>query len=133
MVQSDSLVEAKGSALSKILEGLKTWAKTARDVWASDVTVGDAPAQQAEGLDPARAGGRPQSGATVGIFVLLIFYFLYFAAPILIPIVTALLLSMLLAPVVQLLEWARVPRTLGSLAIHDSRLPLRVRPMGKTV
>src|SRR5947209_6456297 len=31
------------------------------------------------------------------------------------PIIMALLLSMLLAPIVRLLDWIRVPRTLGSL------------------
>jgi predicted PurR-regulated permease PerM len=56
-----------------------------------------------------------QSRAIVGIFALLALYFLYFASPILIPIIMALLLSMLLAPIVRLLEWLRVPRTLGSL------------------
>jgi len=53
----------------------------------------------------------------VGIFALLMFYFLHFASPILIPIIMALLLSMLLAPFVRLLEWIRVPRTLGSLIV----------------
>src|SRR3981081_884449 len=46
-----------------------------------------------------------------------VFSFLYFASPILIPIITALLLSMQLAPFVRLLEWVRVPRTLGSLIV----------------
>jgi predicted PurR-regulated permease PerM len=101
----------------KMLEGFNTWFKTVRDAWASDVAVPDAPAQHTEVPDPAWAGGRLRSGAIVGIFVLLIFYFLYFASPILIPIVTALLLSMLLAPLVHLLEWARVPRALGSLMV----------------
>jgi hypothetical protein len=45
------------------------------------------------------------------------FYFLYFASPILIPTIAALLLSMLLAPFVSLLERVRVPRTLGSLIL----------------
>jgi len=65
----------------------------------------------------AEAIARLQSGAIVGIFALLVFYFLYFASPILIPIITALLLSMLLAPFVRLLEWVQVPRALGSLIV----------------
>jgi predicted PurR-regulated permease PerM len=102
----------------KVLEGFKTWLKSVNEAWASDVAVGDAPAQHAEALNrPRGGGGRLQSGATVGIFALLVFYFLYFASPILIPIITALLLSMLLAPFVRLLEWVRVPRTLGSLIV----------------
>ena len=69
----------------------------------------------AEAPTPVKAGARLQSGAIVGIFALLVFHFLYFASPILIPIITALLLSMQLAPFVRLLEWIRVPRTLRVL------------------
>jgi predicted PurR-regulated permease PerM len=101
----------------KVLESFKTWLKSVNEAWASDVAVGDAPTQHAEAPDPVQGGGRLQSGATVGIFALLVFYFLYFASPILIPIITALLLSMLLAPFVGLLEWVRVPRTLGALIV----------------
>jgi predicted PurR-regulated permease PerM len=95
----------------KLLEGLKTWFQSMNDARASDIAVGETPA---ETPIPVKAGARLQSGAIVGIFALLVFYFLYFASPILIPIITALLLSMQLAPFVRLLEWARVPRTLGS-------------------
>jgi predicted PurR-regulated permease PerM len=84
------------------------------DTWASGVAVDEMPA---EASTPVKAGARLQSGAIVGIFALLVFYFLYFASPILIPIITAVLLSMLLAPFVRLLEWVRVPRTLGSLIV----------------
>ena len=49
--------------------------------------------------DVEELGARLQSRAVTGIFILLALYFLYFASPILIPIVTALLLSMLLAMV----------------------------------
>jgi predicted PurR-regulated permease PerM len=101
----------------KVLESFKTWLKSVNEAWAPDVAVGDVPAQHAEASNPAQGGGRLQSGATVGIFALLVFYFLYFASPILIPIITALLLSMLLAPFVRLLEWVRVPRTLGALIV----------------
>jgi predicted PurR-regulated permease PerM len=101
----------------KVLEGFKTWLKSVNEAWAPAVAVGDMPAQHADAPDPAQGGGRLQSGATVGIFALLVFYFLYFASPILIPIITALLLSMLLAPFVGLLEWVRVPRTLGALIV----------------
>jgi predicted PurR-regulated permease PerM len=87
------------------------------DAWASDVAVGETPGKPAEASIPVEVSARLQSGAIVGIFALLVFYFLYFASPILIPIITALLLSMLLAPFVRLLEWARVPRTLGTLIV----------------
>jgi len=70
-----------------------------------------------EATTPVESSARLQSGAIVGIFALLVFYFLYFASPILIPIITALLLSMLLAPFVRLLELVHVPRTLGSLIV----------------
>jgi hypothetical protein len=71
------------------------------DAWASDVALDETHGAPA----PVEAGAHLQSGAIVGIFVLLMLYFLYFASPILIPIIMALLLSMLLAPFVRLLEW----------------------------
>jgi predicted PurR-regulated permease PerM len=101
----------------KLLEGLKTWLQSMNDARASNIAVGETPEKPAETPIPVKAGARLQSGAIVGIFALLVFYFLYFASPILIPIITALLLSMQLAPFVRLLEWARVPRTLGSLIV----------------
>jgi hypothetical protein len=88
----------------KLLQSLKAWRQSMTDAWASDVAVDETPGAPA----PVEAGGRLQSGAIVGIFALLMFYFLYFASPILIPIIMALLLSMLLAPIVRLLEWVRV-------------------------
>jgi predicted PurR-regulated permease PerM len=106
--------------VSKLLEGLKTWLQPMNDAWTSNVAVRETPEKPAEAhtpVIPVEAGARLQSGAIVGIFVLLMFYFLYFASPILVPIITALLLSMLLAPFVRLLEWVRVPRTLGSLIV----------------
>jgi predicted PurR-regulated permease PerM len=96
-----------------MLEGLKAWLPSMND--ASDVVVGETHAEAPPPL--VGAGGRPPSGAVVGIFALLVFYFLYFASPILIPIITALLLSMLLAPFVGLLKRVRVPRTLGALIV----------------
>ena len=103
--------------MSKVLEGLKTWLRSMNDASASDVVVGETPEKPAETPPPVRASARLPSGAIVGIFALLVFYFLYFASPILIPIIAALLLSMLLAPFVGLLERIRVPRTLGSLIV----------------
>jgi predicted PurR-regulated permease PerM len=98
--------------VSKMLEGLKTWLRSTNDASTSDVIVGETPA---EASPPA--GARLQSVAIIGIFALLVFHFLYFASPILIPIITALLLSMLLAPFVGLLERIRVLRTLGALIV----------------
>jgi predicted PurR-regulated permease PerM len=101
----------------KLLEGLKTWLQSMNDAPVSDVAVGETPEKPAEAPTPVEPSARLQSGAMVGIFALLVFYFLYFASPILIPIIMALLLSMLLAPFVRLLEWVRLPRTLGSLIV----------------
>ena len=103
--------------MSKALEGLKTWLRSTNDASASDVVVGETPEKPAEAPPPVGASARLQSGAIVGIFALLVFYFLYFASPILIPIIMALLLSMMLVPFVGLLERVRVPRTLGSLIV----------------
>jgi predicted PurR-regulated permease PerM len=102
----------------KLLEGLKTWLQSMNDAWVSDVVVGEPPERPGEVVTaPVDFSARLQSGAIVGIFALLVFYFLYFASPILIPIITALLVSMLLAPFVRLLQWVRVPRSLGSLIV----------------
>jgi predicted PurR-regulated permease PerM len=103
--------------VSTLPGGLKTWLQSVSDAWAPDVSAGETPGKPAEAPAPIEAGARLQSGAIVGIFALLVFYFLYFASPVLIPIVMALLLSMLLAPFVRLLEWGRVPRILGSLIV----------------
>lgn len=64
--------------------------------------------------DTAKAG---RSLPITGIFVLLILYTLYFAAPVLVPITMALLLSMLLSPAVDRLEAIYVPRALGSALV----------------
>jgi predicted PurR-regulated permease PerM len=101
----------------KLLEGLKTWLQSMNDASAPDVAVRDMLEKPVEAATPVEASARLQSGAIVGIFALLVFYFLYFASPILIPIITALLLSMLLAPFVRLLELVHVPRALGSLIV----------------
>ena len=103
--------------MPKLLEGLKTWLQSMNDASASDVAVPETLEKYAEAPTPVEASSRLQSGAILGIFTLLVFYFLYFASPILIPIITALLLSMLLAPFVRLLELVHVPRTLGSLIV----------------
>ena len=58
-----------------------------------------------------------RSVATAVIAVLLVFYTLFFAASLLVPIAAAVLLSMLLAPAVQLLERLRVPRLLASAIV----------------
>jgi hypothetical protein len=81
----------------KLLEGLKTWLQSMNDASASDVAVPETFEKLSEAPTPVEVSSRLQSGAILGIFTLLVFYFLYFASPILIPIITALLLSMLLA------------------------------------
>jgi hypothetical protein len=101
----------------KLLEGLKTWLQSMNDASAPDAAVRDTLEKPVEAATPVESSARLQSGAIVGIFALLVFYFLYFASPILIPIITALLLSMLLAPFVRLLELVHVPRALGSLIV----------------
>src|SRR5256885_4622772 len=61
------------------------------------------------------ASGRSVAGTIVA--VLLVFYIFYFAAPLLVPIAAAVMLSMLLAPAVQLLERVRIPRILASAIV----------------
>lgn len=103
--------------MPKLLEGLKIWLQSMIDASASDGAVSETLERPGAAPILVDASTRLQSGAIVGIFALLVFYFLYFASPILIPIITALLLSMLLAPFVRLLDRLRVPRTLGSLIV----------------
>lgn len=58
-----------------------------------------------------------RSVATTAIAVGLVFYTLHFAATLLVPIAAAVLLSMLLAPAVQLLERLHVPRLFASAIV----------------
>ena len=60
---------------------------------------------------------RMRSVAITGIFVLAIFYTLYLAAEIAIPLVFALLFKLLLQPGVRLLGRIKVPQPLGALAM----------------
>lgn len=67
----------------------------------------------------------PSAALTV-IAVLLVFCVLYFAASLLVPIAAAVLLSMMLAPPVQLLEKLHVPRPLASALVVLSVMALLV-------
>lgn len=62
--------------------------------------------------------------ATIGLFVIALFYTFYFAAPVLIPITIAILLSMLLSPAVEWLERIRLPRAFASAIIVMGALGL---------
>lgn len=75
--------------MPKLLEGLKTWFQTINAASASDVAVPETLEKRAEAPTPVAISSRLQSGAILGIFTMLVFYFLYFASPILIPIITA--------------------------------------------
>src|SRR5262245_1124628 len=52
-----------------------------------------------------------------GLFVIALFYTVYFAAQVLIPITIAVLLSVLLSPAVEKLEMLRLPRAVASALI----------------
>ena len=72
---------------------------------------------QGESDEPSPWSPNGRSVATTVVAVLLVFYTLFFAASLLVPIAAAVLLSMLLAPVVQLLERLRIPRLLASAIV----------------
>ena len=74
-----------------------------------------APDRQGESGEQAIPSGRSVAGTVIA--VLLVFFTLYFATALLVPIAAAVLLSMLLAPAVQLLERVRVPRMLASAVV----------------
>jgi predicted PurR-regulated permease PerM len=89
----------------------------------SDVTVtppaeGDKPAGDLDSFIESVTGARSgRSFALTGIFVLMVFYTIYFAAPVLIPITVAFLLSMLFSPFVDRLEALRLPRPIAAALI----------------
>lgn len=72
---------------------------------------------QHEREEPAPGSTTFRSIALSILAVLAIFYTLYFAASLLVPIAAAVLLSMLLAPPVQFLEGLRIPRLLASAVV----------------
>src|ERR1700730_8158132 len=80
--------------------------------------------QKGEGDEPSPWSPSGRSVATTVVAVLLVFYTLFFAASLLVPIAAAVLLSMLLAPAVQLLERLRIPRLLASAIVVLSVLAL---------
>ena len=99
-------------------EVLREWFQSVTEARATEARTDELlPPRAEDAPDALEANARLQARAVVGIFILLALYFLYFAAPIIIPIVSAVLLSMLLAPLVRLLELVRVPRALGSLVV----------------
>ena len=78
---------------------------------------GPEPAPRPENPELALPAGIGLSVAPTIIAVLVVFYTLYFAASLLVPIAAAVLLSMLLAPIVQFLERLYVPRLLASAIV----------------
>lgn len=87
------------------------------------------PEQRGESNEPSSLPASRASLASTVVAVLLLFYTFYFAAPVLVPIAAAVLLSMLLAPVVQLLERLRIPRMPASAIVVLSVVCLLVAGM----
>lgn len=81
------------------------------------------PAEPEDSGDTSRLGGlvaeppAVRSIALTGLFVLALFYTLYFARAVVLPIVLATLLSFLFAPVVRTLKRLRVPEPLGAALV----------------
>lgn len=73
---------------------------------------------------PAQAVSDVRSASLTGIFVLLLFYMLYFASPVLIPITLAVLLNLLLTPGVELLVRLRLPQSLAAAVMLLGALAL---------
>ncbi len=73
---------------------------------------------------PVQIFGNGQGVALKGIFVLLVFYTLYFAAPVLVPITAAILLSLLLYPLVARLQAAHIPRGIAAAIVVLATLGL---------
>lgn len=66
---------------------------------------------------PPASPSAPPAPALVGLLALAVFYTLYFAADLVLPILVALVLAMVLAPVVLGLRRLGVPRALAALAV----------------
>jgi predicted PurR-regulated permease PerM len=62
--------------------------------------------------------------ALVGLFIIALFHSIYFAAPVLIPITVAVLLSVLLSPAVERLEHVGLPRGIAAALIVIAALAL---------
>lgn len=75
--------------------------------------VAPEPSAAAPRLLPETAGGR----AIAGLLILAVFYTLYFARALLLPIVLAILFSLLLAPVVGFLRRGRLPEPVGAALV----------------
>jgi predicted PurR-regulated permease PerM len=90
-------------------------------------TVDDPDGTQAQlATGDMKAGAAPSEGvlarlkpgvALSGLFVLSIFYTLYFARAILLPIVLAALLAIVLSPLVKMLARLRIPEPVGAAAV----------------
>jgi predicted PurR-regulated permease PerM len=66
--------------------------------------------------DVAKENGAPRFAMT-GLFVLAIFYALYVARDVLLPLVLAALLTLVLTPVMRVLVRARIPRAIGAAMV----------------
>lgn len=86
----------------------------------SGLAVGSETAASRIGL--LRGGESATRMAIIGLFMIALFYTLYFAAPVLIPITIAILLSMLLSPAVEWLEQVSIPRGVASAVIVAAAL-----------
>ena len=81
---------------------------------ATDAITGDAKASEL----PSGSLPRLRSGMLTGLFTLAVFYTMYFAASLLIPIVLALLFNLLLAPIVRTLRsYLRIPEWAGAAIV----------------
>ena len=109
-------------------------------VGSADPPAIEAPAPPASGF--AWASLRPGIALTV-LLVLAVFYTLYFARAILLPVVLAMLLALVLSPVVKVLARMRIPAPLGAAAVVTATLgdlsesllkrDLGIKDMGSTL
>lgn len=75
----------------------------------------DEPRADLRAMFPALAA--PRSAALVGLFVLALFYTLYFARAVVLPVTLAVLGSFLLRPIVRALQRLRIPEALGAAIV----------------
>jgi predicted PurR-regulated permease PerM len=90
---------------------------------AEDVREDDRPEPNLEELKEAMRSPLARSTALTGVLILMVFYTLYFARSLVLPIVLALLFNLLLAPLVRSLKkYFRIPEPLSAVVIVTAAL-----------
>ena len=129
MSSSEKISSEAASGAALVEEVAEQEKAEGEDAEGEDAEGEDAEGEDAEGEDATPShvnvgrirgffrGQTPLSVAAVGLFVLACFYTLYAAASFFLPIVIAVVLNFLLAPIMRVLERVHVPTALGAALV----------------